>query len=154
MTEQHEPFNPDWRVPPGDHLIEEIRARGWGADYIILNLRWTSATLLAVIVGDHPIGEWEATDLSRVFGTSKEYWLNLQKHYDEPPTTPPRYEEVKEGPGRIEPLKEWRLWLGPATLAMIVGLIVSNTLDIWWLSPPSTLGTALFLRWVMGKIEG
>lgn len=68
---------------PGDFIDEEIRARGWTEAQTIERLAWGVSRFYDVLDGRFPIVDRLARDLARVFGPSPDYWLNLQRMYDE-----------------------------------------------------------------------
>lgn len=90
MSDAHRPFRPDWRVPPGEHLKEFLLDRGWNARLACEKLGWRLGTLVRVLGAEQAITEELAADLARVFENSPTFWLNLQRHYEEPldPPTP------------------------------------------------------------------
>lgn len=72
-------FNPDYRVPPSFTLIECIS--------YFLNQHINSSSLKPdewedLINNKLKIDERIAEELEKVFGVSKQMWLNLQKNYD------------------------------------------------------------------------
>lgn len=78
-----ETFEPTWSAPPGDFIAEEMAERGLGPIELSRQLGWHTTLLERVLDGRVQIREQLAADLSRVFGTSAEYWLNLQRHHDQ-----------------------------------------------------------------------
>ena len=77
------PFRPAWAVPPGEFLAEELAERGWSQAQARERLQWEPVVLERVLASDRAIDEALAADLSRTFGTSLMYWLNLQQMYDD-----------------------------------------------------------------------
>lgn len=68
--------------PPGDFLAEELDARGWSqadfADIIGRPVQLVSA----IVSGKKEITRETASQIGAAFGTSAEYWLNLQDSYE------------------------------------------------------------------------
>lgn len=77
------PFEPDWAVPPGDMLREAIIERGWDARTACTRMGWRLSFLVRVLDNDVGIDPKLADDLAHAFGNSPEYWLALQRLYDE-----------------------------------------------------------------------
>lgn len=67
---------------PGSFIGEEIEARDWPRDEALARLGWESWVLDDVLLGLRRVERGEAVDLARVFGTSVEFWLNLQHLHD------------------------------------------------------------------------
>jgi plasmid maintenance system antidote protein VapI len=77
------PFDPDWVVPPGDMLLEVIECRGWNRNDAREIIGWHPDFLDRVIASDIGIDPKLADDLAQAFGNNADYWLNLQRFYDE-----------------------------------------------------------------------
>jgi addiction module HigA family antidote len=78
---------PKYRQPthPGEILLEEFLkplgiSQGEFANY--LGGTWTQPKISAIINKKRAITESIALDFADVFGTSPEFWLNLQSRYD------------------------------------------------------------------------
>ncbi|MFN0096510.1 MAG: HigA family addiction module antitoxin [Dehalococcoidia bacterium] len=67
--------------PPGDHIRDEIDARGWTEADLGTALGLSPAALADVLDGHRSITAQLATGLGRAFGTSAELWLNLDARY-------------------------------------------------------------------------
>jgi addiction module HigA family antidote len=72
------------RVPrhPGHILRRELQARGLSANKLALALRVPSGRLTSIINGKRAITPETALRLSRYFGNSSQFWMNLQTGYD------------------------------------------------------------------------
>lgn len=70
--------------PVCDFVNEELAARGWTTEHFTAQLRWLPSMTRRLLDGRLRIGEYEARDLARVFGTSVDLWLNLQAAADAP----------------------------------------------------------------------
>jgi addiction module HigA family antidote len=69
--------------PPGEILLEEfLRPAGLTQTVVADRLRWTRARLNQVIKGHRAITAEAALDLAAVFGTTPQFWMNLQSMYD------------------------------------------------------------------------
>jgi len=69
-------------VHPGKTLAAELAARGLTAGALALKLRVPANRLTDIMRGRRAITAETALRLSRYFGTSAEFWVNLQAHYD------------------------------------------------------------------------
>ncbi len=72
------------RVPrhPGHILRRELQARGLSANRLALALRVPSGRLTSILNGKRAITPETALRLSRYFGNSSQFWMNLQTGYD------------------------------------------------------------------------
>jgi len=64
--------------PPGEIVAEELEARGWSQADLAAIVGRDSGMVSAVISGKRAITVETARDLSGAFGTSPQFWLNLQ----------------------------------------------------------------------------
>lgn len=68
---------------PGVFIAEEIEARGWTVEGTAERLKWGPLVMKNVLSGEYAL-DWElANNLARVFGTSRDFWLNLQQLHAE-----------------------------------------------------------------------
>lgn len=67
--------------PPGDFIREEIEARGWVQDDLAMILDRPIRTVNEIIVGKRGITPDTAKGLGEAFGTSAQFWLNLESAY-------------------------------------------------------------------------
>ena len=69
---------------PGEHLRDELKARHWDANTFIKTFVEIYGTdITELIGGDSDITPEIAWKLSDTFGTSAEYWMKLQRAWDE-----------------------------------------------------------------------
>lgn len=73
------------KVSPKEIIREEIDARGWSMDRLVIEAGWT-ATLAREVLGGRKITRLVAIGLAQAFGTSEDLWVNLQRAYDAPTT--------------------------------------------------------------------
>ena len=73
------PFEP---AHPGEVLLDELAARGLTAHAIALKLRVPANRMTEILNGKRGISPDTALRLSRYFGPSAAFWLNLQSQYD------------------------------------------------------------------------
>lgn len=74
----------DWvvaAVAPGDRIRAELKARGWTQRDLAEITGQRPDYLNRIIVGKVGISPAMATRLAAAFGTSAEFWLNLQNAY-------------------------------------------------------------------------
>ena len=69
-------------IHPGEHLAEELDALGMSAAQLARNLRVPTNRITQILNGSRSITGDTALRLSHFFGTSAEFWLNLQSIYD------------------------------------------------------------------------
>lgn len=69
-------------VHPGRILKRELKAREMSANKLALALRVPSGRITEIINGKRGITAETALRLSLFFGTSAQFWMNLQTRYD------------------------------------------------------------------------
>ena len=69
-------------IHPGEHLSEELRALGMSAAELARNLRVPTNRVTQVLNGQRAITGDTALRLAHFFGTTPEFWLNLQSLYE------------------------------------------------------------------------
>jgi len=69
-------------IHPGRILRRELAARGMSANRLALALRVPSGRITSILNGKRAISADTALRLARHFGTSAQFWLNLQTRYD------------------------------------------------------------------------
>lgn len=75
-------FSPE-PIHPGEHLREDfMRPLGLSVNALALELRVPATRVLAIVKEKRRISPDTGLRLARYFGTSPEFWLNLQTHYD------------------------------------------------------------------------
>ncbi|HEY6417512.1 MAG TPA: HigA family addiction module antitoxin [Candidatus Binataceae bacterium] len=68
---------------PGEILNEEfLKPLGMTINALSLALRVPSNRIYAIVEGARGVSPDTALRLARYFGTSPEFWINLQAHYD------------------------------------------------------------------------
>src|SRR5204863_8697554 len=67
--------------PPGDYLREELEARGWTQVDLAKIIGRSQPAVNEMITGKRGITPETALALSAAFGTSPEFWMNLQMAY-------------------------------------------------------------------------
>jgi len=69
-------------IHPGEHLAEELDALGMSASELARNLNVPPNRVTAILNGQRSITGDTALRLAHFFGTSPEFWINLQSIYD------------------------------------------------------------------------
>ncbi len=69
-------------VRPGLTVAAELEARGISAHRAALMMRVPPNRLGLILAGRRSITADTALRLARLFGTSAQFWMNLQSHYD------------------------------------------------------------------------
>ena len=70
-------------IHPGEILLEEfIKPAGMTMSQLAIALRVPSNRISQICAGDRAISAETALRFARYWGTSPEFWLNLQKDYD------------------------------------------------------------------------
>ena len=69
-------------IHPGEHLAEELRELGASAAELSRQIKVPVNRITAIINGQRSITADTALRLGHWFGTSPEFWLNLQKLYE------------------------------------------------------------------------
>jgi antitoxin HigA-1 len=69
-------------IHPGEHLAEAIAAMGITAARLARDLQMLANRITGILHGDRAIAADTALWLGRYFGTSPEFWMNLQQLYE------------------------------------------------------------------------
>ena len=69
-------------IHPGEHLAEEIRELGMSAAELARKLDVPTNRITAILNGRRSITGDTALRLAHFFGTSAQFWLNLQSLYE------------------------------------------------------------------------
>lgn len=70
-------------IHPGEHLAEELKELGMSAADLARRLDVPTNRVAGILNGQLSITRDTALRLAHFFGTSAEFWLNLQRHYEE-----------------------------------------------------------------------
>lgn len=91
-------------VHPGEILNEEfLKPLGMTINALAIALRVPSNRIYAIVEGARGISGDTALRLARYFGTSAEFWVNLQAHYDLEIARKDTEEEIKRA---VQPREE------------------------------------------------
>lgn len=81
-TTQDQGWSPNWATHPGEHLAEQLEARGWTqADFARL-AGLTPKLVSTIVSGRNPVTPDTAIKLERVLGLKAEIWTRLQSNWD------------------------------------------------------------------------
>jgi addiction module HigA family antidote len=69
-------------IHPGEHLVDILKESGITANALALRLRVPANRITLILQGKRAITAETALRLGRYFGTSPEFWMNLQTKYD------------------------------------------------------------------------
>jgi addiction module HigA family antidote len=69
-------------IHPGEHLAEELKELGMSAAELARNLDVPTNRVTGILNGQRAITADTALRLAHFFGTSAEFWLNLQNLYE------------------------------------------------------------------------
>lgn len=69
-------------IHPGEHLAEHLEALGVSATELARNLQVPTNRIKDILNGQSAITGDTALRLGHFFGTSQEFWLNIQKIYE------------------------------------------------------------------------
>ena len=69
-------------IHPGEHLAEELRAAGMSASELAREIKVPTNRVTGILNGQRGITGDTALRLAHFFGTSAEFWVNLQSLHD------------------------------------------------------------------------
>ena len=69
-------------IHPGEHLAEQLKELGMSAAELGRQLKVPTNRITGILNGQRAITGDSALRLANFFGTSAEFWLNLQKLYE------------------------------------------------------------------------
>ena len=69
-------------IHPGEHLAEELEALGMSAAELARQLKVPTNRITGILNGQRAITGDTALRLGHFFGTSPQFWLNLQSSFD------------------------------------------------------------------------
>ena len=69
-------------IHPGEYLADILKESGITANALALRLRVPANRITLILQGKRAITAETALRLGRYFGTSPEFWMNLQTKYD------------------------------------------------------------------------
>jgi antitoxin HigA-1 len=85
-------------IHPGEHLAEQLEALSMSAAELARHLKVPTNRITEILNGQRAITGDTALRLGHFFGTSPEFWLNLQKIYELRLAEAKSWETIKELP--------------------------------------------------------
>ena len=82
ITRKERNFMPIPAIHPGEHLAEELEALRMSAAELARQLKVPTNRITGILNGQRAITGDTALRLGHFFGTSPEFWLNLQSLYE------------------------------------------------------------------------
>jgi HTH-type transcriptional regulator / antitoxin HigA len=76
-------YDPDYAVPPGETIREQMEHYGWSQQELAIRLDTTAQTINRIFKGEQPITLETANKLERVLGAPARFWNNLELNYRE-----------------------------------------------------------------------
>ena len=70
-------------IRPGLTIAAELRARAWTQRDLANRMRRPVRAIREIIHGERPINAYDVLGLAGAFGTSAEFWVNLEANYRE-----------------------------------------------------------------------
>ncbi len=99
-------------IHPGEHLAEQLKEIAMSAAELARQLKVPTNRITQILNGERAVTGNTALRLGHFFGTSAEFWLNLQKLYElriaeldvgRAIKVLPRLSELYKGSGRLRP---------------------------------------------------
>lgn len=81
MAKKYE-FKPDWVSKPGDSIISCMKEQEYTIESLSKELRISQRRLLRIIRDHEPIDYEMACGLAITIGSSPNFWMRRQEHYD------------------------------------------------------------------------
>lgn len=75
-------WSPNWATHPGEHLAEQIEARGWSQANFARLADLTPKLVSTIISGRNPVTPETAIKFERVLGMKADIWIRLQANWD------------------------------------------------------------------------
>lgn len=74
-------FTPGWVSPPGDTIADLLEERGWDQAEFALRTDFSRKHVNELVLGKAPLSPDAAERLSRVLGSTSQFWLTREAHY-------------------------------------------------------------------------
>lgn len=74
-------FVPMWATPPGATVLDVLRERGWAVGYLAKEAHRDLHDVSRLLYGVAPLDDGWAESLSRVVGSTAEFWLRREEQY-------------------------------------------------------------------------
>jgi antitoxin HigA-1 len=93
-------------IHPGEHLAEQLKELGMSAAELARQLKVPTNRITEILNGQRAVTGDTALRLGHFFGTSPEFWMNLQKLYELRLAEQKSGETIKGLPTLIKPMKK------------------------------------------------
>jgi addiction module HigA family antidote len=93
-------------IHPGEHLAEQLHELGMTAAQLARQLKVPTNRVTAILNGQRAVTGDTALRLGHFFGTSAEFWMNLQKLYELRLAEEKSGETIKDLPTLAESIKK------------------------------------------------
>lgn len=93
-------------IHPGEHLAEQLEELGMSAAKLARQLKVPTNRITEILNGQRAVTGDTALRLGHFFGTSPEFWLNLQKLYELRLAEQKSGEKIKDLPTLAKLMKE------------------------------------------------
>jgi addiction module HigA family antidote len=93
-------------IHPGEHLAEQLEELGMSAAELARQLKVPTNRITEILNGQRAVTGDTALRLGHFFGTSPEFWMNLQKLYELRLAEQKSGETIKGLPTLIKPMKK------------------------------------------------
>ena len=90
-------------IHPGEHLAEELEALDMSAAELARNMGVPTNRVTQILHGTRSVTGDTALRLAHFFGTTPEFWLNLQQAYDLSKARTEAGEKIKQ---EVQPIKK------------------------------------------------
>jgi addiction module HigA family antidote len=92
-------------IHPGEHLAEQLEELGMSAAELARQLKVPTNRITEILNGQRAVTGDTALRLGHFFGTSPEFWMNLQKLYELRLAEQKSGETIKGLPTLVKPMK-------------------------------------------------
>jgi HTH-type transcriptional regulator/antitoxin HigA len=75
-------WSPDWATHPGEHLAEQLEARGWSQAEFARRSGLSPKLVSTIISGRNPVSADTALKLEGVLDLQAHIWVGLQARFD------------------------------------------------------------------------
>jgi len=93
-------------IHPGEHLAEQLEELGMSAAELARQLKVPTNRITEILKGQRSVTGDTALRLGHFFGTSPEFWMNLQKLYELRLAEEKSGETIKDLPTLAKPMKK------------------------------------------------
>lgn len=74
-------FNPNYSVPPGEYIKDELEAREWNQSGLARRMGISRSMVSRIVKGNRRITPDMASKLGNAFGVNAMLWINLSDHW-------------------------------------------------------------------------